>query len=64
MFSKSTIKDKTSVFTLGDRIQVLTDPDPGIIIPQVAEDRNMVILKESFCRNFPLKQHLKAYLGF
>jgi hypothetical protein len=36
------IKDKANVFTLGDRVQSLTDPDPGIIIPQAAEDKNLV----------------------
>jgi hypothetical protein len=42
LFSRTYLKDKSNVFTLGDRILVLTDPEPGIIIPQVAEDKNLV----------------------
>ncbi|RKO84574.1 Sac2 family-domain-containing protein, partial [Blyttiomyces helicus] len=38
---KLALKDKTNVFTLGDRIQVLTNPDLGIILTHVAEDQNM-----------------------
>jgi hypothetical protein len=41
LFGSKPIKDKTSVFTLGDRIQILLDSDPGIIIPYVAEDKNL-----------------------
>ncbi|TPX37558.1 hypothetical protein SmJEL517_g00456 [Synchytrium microbalum] len=39
---KLALKDKTNVFTLGDRLQVLTNPpDTGIILPHIAEDRNL-----------------------
>lgn len=38
------MKDKTSVFTVGDRVLVLTDIDSGIIIPQMIQDKNMVHL--------------------
>ena len=42
--TKTAIKDKTNVFTLGDRVHVLTDPEPNIIIPYLAEEKNMVVL--------------------
>ena len=48
------IKDKANVFSLGERIQVLSDPEPGIIIPQAAEDKNLVC-------SLPVKQ-LELYL--
>ncbi len=55
MFQKSTgLKDKTSVFTVGDRSNLLTDLDPGIILPQMVQDRNMKLTFEasfkSICR--------------
>ncbi|OAJ41656.1 hypothetical protein BDEG_25222 [Batrachochytrium dendrobatidis JEL423] len=36
-----TLKDKTNVFTLGDRLQVLVNPDPGIIMLNIAEDSHL-----------------------
>ncbi|KAL2914393.1 Vacuolar protein sorting-associated protein 52 [Polyrhizophydium stewartii] len=36
-----TLKDKTNVFTLGERVHVLTNPEPEIILPHIAEDKNM-----------------------
>jgi hypothetical protein len=76
---KPNIKDKASVFVLGDRIHVLTDPEPGIIIPQAAEDKNIV--RSFFClmirkkrrrlifeyengRNIPLKRHSSRFAAF
>lgn len=55
MFQKSPgIKDKTSVFTVGDRVQVLTEVDPGIILPQMVQDKQMKLTFEasfkSICR--------------
>ena len=42
LFSGSrALKDKTSIFTLGDRVKVLSNPDPGIILPHLAEENNM-----------------------
>ncbi|TPX61117.1 hypothetical protein SpCBS45565_g07345 [Spizellomyces sp. 'palustris'] len=38
---KPALKDKSNVFTLGDRLQVLTTPDPGIILTHIAEEQNM-----------------------
>ncbi|KAJ3035124.1 Vacuolar protein sorting-associated protein 52 [Rhizophlyctis rosea] len=38
---KLALKDRTNVYTLGDRINVLTDPDPGIILSHAAEDQNL-----------------------
>ncbi|KNC96426.1 uncharacterized protein SPPG_08323 [Spizellomyces punctatus DAOM BR117] len=38
---KTALKDKSNVFTLGDRLQVLTTPDPGIILTHIAEEQNM-----------------------
>jgi hypothetical protein len=41
LFSKVTqIKNKTNVFTLGDRVNVLLNPEPGLIIPQAVEDQS------------------------
>ncbi|TPX48681.1 hypothetical protein SeMB42_g02918 [Synchytrium endobioticum] len=39
---KLALKDKTNVFTLGDRLHVLTNPpDSGIILPHIAENSNL-----------------------
>ncbi|KAI8854929.1 Sac2 family-domain-containing protein [Chytridium lagenaria] len=39
--SKTALKDRTNVFTLGDRIQVLQTADPGIILAHIAEDQHL-----------------------
>ncbi|KAI9004736.1 Sac2 family-domain-containing protein [Gaertneriomyces semiglobifer] len=38
---KAQLKDKTNVFSFGDRVQVLTSSDPGIILPHFAEEQNL-----------------------
>ncbi|KAJ3300194.1 Vacuolar protein sorting-associated protein 52 [Borealophlyctis nickersoniae] len=48
---KLVLKDKTNVFTLGDRLQVLTNPDPGIILTHVAEDQNMKFAYEAIFKS-------------
>lgn len=35
--SKPVAKDKTNTYSLGDRIQVLSNPDPSIIVTHIAE---------------------------
>ncbi|KAJ3105839.1 hypothetical protein HDU97_007483 [Phlyctochytrium planicorne] len=40
--SKTALRDKTNVFTLGDRIQVLQTADPGIILAHIAEEQHLV----------------------
>jgi hypothetical protein len=42
LFGKVSMKDKSNVFTLGDRISILQTQDQ-IIIPQVAELDNLVL---------------------
>ncbi|KAJ3200450.1 hypothetical protein HK099_002682, partial [Clydaea vesicula] len=39
--SKINLKDKSNVFTLGERIQVLTNADAGIILGHIAEEQNI-----------------------
>ncbi|KAJ3216643.1 Vacuolar protein sorting-associated protein 52 [Dinochytrium kinnereticum] len=39
--SKTALKDRTNVFTLGDRIQVLQTSDPGIILAHIAEEQHL-----------------------
>lgn len=41
MFSKLSLKEKSNVFNLGDRAQLLLETD-SIIIPQVAELNQIV----------------------
>ncbi|KAI8809917.1 Sac2 family-domain-containing protein [Cladochytrium replicatum] len=38
---KLSLKDKTNVYTLGERLNVLTDPDPGIILAHIADGQNL-----------------------
>ncbi|KAI9202758.1 Sac2 family-domain-containing protein [Polychytrium aggregatum] len=38
---KLALKDKTNVFTLGDRINALVNPDSGIILAHVAEEQSL-----------------------
>ncbi|KXS13007.1 Vps52-domain-containing protein [Gonapodya prolifera JEL478] len=38
--SKLVVKDKANVFALGDRVQVVLNPDPGIILVTMAEANN------------------------
>ncbi|KAJ3029343.1 hypothetical protein HK097_005818, partial [Rhizophlyctis rosea] len=38
---KLALKDRTNIYTLGDRVSVLTDLDAGIILNHVAADQNM-----------------------
>ncbi|KAI9016791.1 Sac2 family-domain-containing protein [Hyaloraphidium curvatum] len=40
--SKPAVRDRGNVYSLGDRIQVLSNPDPGIIVTHVAEASNQV----------------------
>ncbi|KAJ3197249.1 hypothetical protein HK101_005021 [Irineochytrium annulatum] len=40
--AKIPIKDKTNVFTLGDRVQVLSPLDTGIILGYIAEEQKLV----------------------
>lgn len=42
MFGKISLKEKSNVFTLGERILLLNQSD-SIIIPQVAEMEGLVI---------------------
>ncbi|TPX57670.1 hypothetical protein PhCBS80983_g03685 [Powellomyces hirtus] len=39
--AKPALKDRTNVFTLGDRLHVTTTADPGIILTHIAEEQNM-----------------------
>ncbi|KAJ3117755.1 Vacuolar protein sorting-associated protein 52 [Phlyctochytrium bullatum] len=39
--SKSALKDRTNIFTLGDRIQILHTADPGIILAHIAEEQQL-----------------------
>lgn len=41
--TKTAVKDKSNVYTLGERMQILTNPDPGIILGHLAEEQNLVI---------------------
>ena len=43
--SKTQLKDKANVFSLGDRIQVLSNADSGIVLAYVAEEQHMVDTK-------------------
>ncbi|KAJ3309539.1 hypothetical protein HDU76_003578, partial [Blyttiomyces sp. JEL0837] len=38
---KTSLKDKTNVYSLGDRIQVLTSSDTGIILAHIAEEQHL-----------------------
>ncbi|KAJ3165680.1 hypothetical protein HDU88_003873 [Geranomyces variabilis] len=38
---KPALKEKTNVFTLGDRLLVTTSADPGIILTHIADEQNM-----------------------
>lgn len=38
-----TLKDKSNVFALGDRIDVLRMYDQGVILVHVAEDKDQVL---------------------
>lgn len=40
--TKVSLKDKSNVYSLGDRIQILMTADPGIIVPYMVEDQNLV----------------------
>ncbi|KAI9350471.1 Sac2 family-domain-containing protein, partial [Zopfochytrium polystomum] len=41
LFGKAQLRDKTNVFSLGERIQVLTSVDSGIILAHVAEEQHL-----------------------
>ena len=60
LFTRANIKDKTNVFTLGDRGQIVSDPEPGIIIPQVAEDKNLVRLILLTSQKYPFEATFKS----
>ncbi|KAI8822052.1 Sac2 family-domain-containing protein [Fimicolochytrium jonesii] len=39
--AKQALKDKTNVFSLGERLNVTTTADPGIILTHIAEEKNI-----------------------
>eukprot|EP00842_Homolaphlyctis_polyrhiza_P007101 jgi/Hompol1/980/HPOL_001180-RA len=43
--------DKTNVFTLGDRVNLLTNSDPDIILPHIAEEKNLKVTHESIFKS-------------
>ncbi|KAJ3124817.1 hypothetical protein HK098_000857 [Nowakowskiella sp. JEL0407] len=49
--SKPSLKDKTNVYALGDRISVFTTTDSGIILPHIAEDQNLKYTYESLFKS-------------
>ncbi|KAL0095828.1 Sac2 family-domain-containing protein [Phycomyces blakesleeanus] len=51
---KQAFKDKTNVFALGDRIDVLRLQDPGVILVHVAEDKEQKYQFEQLFRSFNL----------
>ncbi|KAI8912671.1 Sac2 family-domain-containing protein [Gorgonomyces haynaldii] len=44
-------KDKTNIFTLGDRLKVLTSGDPGLILFQVGDDKNQKMAYEAIFKS-------------
>ncbi|KAI9322660.1 Sac2 family-domain-containing protein [Dichotomocladium elegans] len=52
--SKTALKDKTNVFSLGDRIDVLRMQDQGVILVHVAEDKDQKYQFEQLFRSFNL----------
>ena len=46
-FTKVTLKDKSNVYSLGERVQILLTPESGIIVPYMVEDQNQVCLFEN-----------------
>lgn len=51
---KSTLKDKTNLFSLGDRSDTLRMQDPGVILPHVAEAKEQRYQFEQLFRSFNL----------
>ncbi|KAI8996877.1 Sac2 family-domain-containing protein [Pilobolus umbonatus] len=54
LFSKSIIKDKSNIFTLGDRSDTLRIQDPGVILIHFAESREQKYQFEQLFRSFNL----------
>ncbi|RKP40437.1 Sac2 family-domain-containing protein [Dimargaris cristalligena] len=52
--TRPALKDRRHIFGLGDRIHVLTRPEPQVIIPHVAEDRHEKFTFELLFRSFNL----------
>ncbi|SAL98829.1 hypothetical protein [Absidia glauca] len=52
--SKTTLKDKTNLFSLGDRMDTLRLQDPGVILVHVAEDKDMRYQFEQLFRSLNL----------
>jgi hypothetical protein len=40
---KAVVKNKSNVFSLGDRLSVLTNADHTVIIPHIADEKNEVL---------------------
>ncbi|ORZ14245.1 Sac2 family-domain-containing protein [Absidia repens] len=52
--SKTALKDKTNLFSLGDRMDTLRLQDPGVILVHVAEDKDMRYQFEQLFRSLNL----------
>jgi hypothetical protein len=46
--NKTQLRDKSNVFCLGERVEIITHPEAGIIVPQAAEDQNSVNILSGF----------------
>lgn len=68
--NKVVIKDKSNVFSLGDRVNVISTTDSGILLGHVVEEQNLVYYKSLgvvlffLFRNSHSKQSLKAFIGY